>query len=249
MTHWYGTMDPVDVTRQDARRGHWLFTSRRGGVSETPFSELNLADHIGDTAHAVIENRSILAKRTGCSEIVFMRQHHSNLVQRVRHPIAAQPPSVDALVTTEPGTALVALSADCVPVALVDADAGVVAAVHSGWQGMVSDVVGAALTEMWALGASPAHTRAVLGPAICGGCYPVLVDRAEQAAAVAPTSVVVARNGQPGIDVRVGLASALRAQSIHVEFVGGCTAEDPQLYSYRRDGLTGRQGVAVWLSS
>lgn len=248
MTYWSGTIDPVDRARDGARRGHWLFTSRRGGISVEPFNELNLANHIGDDEHAVAANRRSLANLTGCSEIVFMSQHHSNLVHWVRPPLEGQPPHVDAIVTSEADVALVALSADCVPVALIDADAGIVAAVHSGWQGMVTDVVGAALTRMWDAGATPDGTRALLGPAICGRCYPVPAERADQAAQVAPQAVVQAHNGQPGIDVRAGLTALLRTKGVHVESVGGCTAEDPQLFSYRRDDRTGRQGVAVWLS-
>lgn len=247
MTHWYGTVDPVDAARSGTRRGHWLFTSRRGGVSRAPFADLNLADHMGDATDAVARNRQIVAARTGCDHIVFMRQHHSNLVHQVHLPTVGQAPEVDALVTTEAGVALVALSADCVPVALIAAEDGVVAAVHSGWQGMVSDVLGHALAAMQDAGAAPERTRALLGPAICGACYPVPAERAAQAAAVVPASVVTAHNGQPGIDVRAGLTAVLHARGIHVETVGGCTAEDPHLFSYRRDHLTGRQGVAVWL--
>lgn len=223
-------------------------TSRHGGVSPAPFDDWNLAFHVGDEAGNVAANRAAIAARAGTdpSRMVFMRQCHSADVRVVTAADAPEIEGVDGLVTNEPGLVIVALSADCVPVALVDAAAGVVAAVHSGWQGMVSDVVGSALTAMAELGAEPTRIRAVLGPAICGPCYPVPAERAREAAAAWPASLAQAPDGQPAIDVRAGLAQRLRAAGVLVEYAGGCTAEDPELFSYRRDGTTGRQGVAVW---
>ena len=103
-----------------------------------------------------------------------------------------------------------------------------------------------ALAAMVDLGADAQQIRASLGPAICGQCYPVPPERAQEAAEAWPDSRATAPDGQPGIDVRAGLRQRLRAAGVLVEYIGGCTAEDPELFSYRRDGLTGRQGVAVW---
>ncbi len=243
MTHWYGR-----VGASDGRAAHWLMTSRRGGVSAPPFDDWNLAAHVGDDPAAVASNRARTAELAGVSGIVFMRQCHSALARVVHDGEESEIDGVDALVTPTPDLAIVALAADCVPVAMVDAEAGVVAAVHSGWQGMVSDVVGAALEQMLDLGARVDRIRAVLGPAICGACYPVPPERAQEAADAWPASAAVAPDGQPGIDVRAGLRQRLGSLGVHTELVGGCTAEDIHLFSYRRDGLTGRQGVAVWWS-
>lgn len=245
MTHWHGSVS----SRDGNTRAGWLFTSRRGGISEPPFDDWNLGAYVGDTVDAVARNRQLAGERAGLSEVVFMKQCHSAQVAVVGDASVSEIPDVDALVTTSPDLGVAALSADCVPVALVDADAGVVAAVHSGWQGMVSDVVGAAVTQMESLGAKRANLRAALGPAICGSCYPVPPDRAEQAARAWPAAAAVAPDGQPAIDVRAGLRQRLSELGIATELVGGCTAEDPHLFSYRRDHDTGRQGVVVWWTS
>lgn len=242
MTHWLGSVSSSD--------GHhvagWLFTSRRGGISAPPFDDWNLGAYVGDAEEAVTHNRHLVGARAGLAEVVFMKQCHSAKVALVADADVPEIAEVDALVTTTPDLGVAALSADCVPVALVDVEAGVVAAVHSGWQGMVSDVVGAAVTRMEELGATRANLRAALGPAICGSCYPVPPDRAEQAARAWPASAAVAPDGQPAIDVRAGLLERLAALGVAAELVGGCTAEDPHLFSYRRDQRTGRQGVVVW---
>ena len=157
----------------------------------------------------------------------------------------AEVPSVDALVTATAGLGLVALAADCVPVVLVDPVAAVVAAVHSGWRGVALDVVGAAVDRMVVLGAQAQDVQAMLGPAICGSCYPVPADRAREVARVRPEAVTTAPDGQPALDLRAGLAARLGELGATSTLIGGCTAEDPGLYSHRRDGLTGRQGGAV----
>lgn len=242
MTYWLGQVG--------ARDGHtsagWLFTSRRGGVSQAPFDDWNLGAYVGDEPQAVARNRQLMGQRAGLSDVVFMKQCHSADVAVVADAGVAEIVEVDALVTTTAGLGVAALSADCVPVALVDAEAGVVAAVHSGWQGMVSDVVGAAIASMESLGATRTNLRAALGPAICGRCYPVPPERAAQAAAAWPASAAVSADGQPAIDVRAGLVQRLTQLDVAVELVGGCTAEDSHLFSYRRDQQTGRQGVLVW---
>jgi len=153
--------------------------------------------------------------------------------------------SVDALVTSTAGIGLVALAADCVPVILVEPDAGVVAAVHSGWRGLALDVVGAAVGQMVSVGARAEGVQALLGPAICGSCYPVPEERAEEVARVRPEAVTTARDGQPALDLRAGLVARLDELGASSTLIGGCTAEDAGMYSYRRDGLTGRQGGAV----
>lgn len=248
MTYWSGQIGPLPAAVSDgaARTASWLMTSRRGGISQPPFDGWNLAAHVGDDPAAVAANRQAVADFAGADTAVFMRQCHSAEVAIVDSSTVTEVVGVDALVTREPGVVVVALAADCVPVALMDVQAGVVAAVHSGWQGMVSDVVGAALSTMTGLGADVTRIRAVLGPAICGRCYPVPPERVDEAALAVPESRAVAADGQPAIDVRHGLVARLERAGVWVETAGGCTAEDPESFSYRRDGRTGRQGVAVW---
>ena len=233
-----------------------LFTNRgsmaSGGSSRSPYAWANLASHVGDDPESVISNRSGLAGALGvpAPSMTFMHPDHGRGVAMVSEPTGVQPgaeiTAVDALVTDRAGLGLVALSADCVPVILVEPNAGVVAAVHSGWRGLVVDVLGAAITAMEQIGARVGEIRAHLGPAICGACYPVPGERAAEVREVRPEAVGWATDGQPTVDVRVGLVARLEELGARPTVFGGCTAEDPGLYySHRRDGLTGRQGGAV----
>lgn len=245
----------LDLALKGGVEARVLFTGRgsmaSGGSSRSPYAWANLGSHVGDDPAAVVANRSQLAGALGvpANSMTFMFPDHGRGVAIVSEPTGVRPGAetaeVDALVTDRRGIGLVALSADCVPVILVEPVAGVVAAVHSGWRGLVVDVVGAAVESMVGLGGSPGEIRAHLGPAICGACYPVPQERSEQVRLVRPEALATAPDGQPCIDVRAGLVARLEELGARCRLVGGCTAEDPGLFSYRRDGLSGRQGGAV----
>jgi hypothetical protein len=232
-----------------------LFSSRggaaSGGSSRSPYAWANLGSHVGDDPAAVVANRRRLAEALGvpASAMTFMHPDHGRGVCAVSEPTGVAPgaeiSSVDALVTTTAGIGLVALAADCVPVILVDRAGGVVAAVHAGWRGVALDVVGAAVAEMVTAGARAEDVQALLGPAICGSCYPVPDERAEALGRVRPEAGTVAPDGQPALDLRAGLVARLDELGATSTLIGGCTAEDLSLYSHRRDGRTGRQGGAV----
>ncbi len=249
------TSHRLDLALPGGVEARVLFTGRgsaaSGGSSRWPYASANLGSHVGDEADAVVTNRSALAGALGvpAAAMTFMHPDHGSGVALVGVPTGVQPGAelqdVDALVTDQRGVGLVALAADCVPVILVDPGTGVAAAVHCGWRGLVLDVVGAAVAAMAAQGARTERLQAFLGPAICGDCYPVPADRAEQVAAVNAAAVTTARDGQPALDLRAGLVARLAEVGIPSRLIGGCTAQDPTLYSYRRDGRTGRQAGAV----
>ncbi len=256
----------LDLTLASGVEARVLFTGRGapagGGSSRSPYAWANLGSHVGDDPAAVIDNRHALAEALGvpASAMTFMHPDHGRGVAEVIEQTNATPGagvrptgvapgsevrSVDALVTRATGIGLVALAADCAPVILVDPVTGVVAAVHSGWRGLALDVVGAAVAVMAGAGARGVDIRGYVGPAICGSCYAVPAERAAEVGRIRPEAVTTARDGQPALDLRAGLVARLGELGVACELVGGCTVEDPGLYSYRRDGLTGRHGGAV----
>ena len=228
----------------------WAATGRSGGVSLPPYDSWNLAGHVGDDPAAVAVN---LGRAAACvtdsGAAALMGAVHGAAVAEVGGPGLVS--GVDGLVTDIPGLALVALGADCVPIAVIGDDDRTVAVAHCGWRGLVLDVVGALLDVLDRRGCGV--QQAVLGPAVCGGCYPVPAERAAEVAQarsdhVACAALVTCADGQPGIDVRAGVAARLLERGVAataIRTVGGCTVEDPRLFSHRRDGVTGRQGMLV----
>lgn len=217
-------------------------TSREGGASEGDFAGLNLGGHVGDDPDVVAENRRRLEEAVGMP-VAYMQQVHGADVAVVE--AAGTGPTCDAIVTTTPGLAVAVLVADCTPVLLADADAGVVAAVHAGRPGMLAGVVPAAIAQMRELGAR--SISATVGPSVCGRCYEVPADMRADAASVAPASVATTWIGTPAIDVAAGVVEQLAAEGVAVEWLPGCTREDDDLYSYRRDGRTGRLAGVIGL--
>jgi polyphenol oxidase len=226
------------------------FTTRVGGVSESPYGGLNLGGGVGDDPAHVSANRRSTAAALGldAARVVWLRQVHGAEVAVVTDPAPAEPPTADAAVTTVPGLALVVLVADCAPVLLADPVARVVGAAHAGRPGTAAGVVPAAIETMRAYGADPARIVALIGPAVCGSCYEVPRELHDEVAAVVPESSCATRRGTPGLDIRAGIAAQLRRAGVHaVETDSRCTVESPDLFSYRRDGRTGRFAGYVWL--
>ena len=227
-----------------------VVTDRRGGRSAPPYDSFNLGDHVGDDPAAVAANRGRVARELGVppERLVWMSQVHGSRVAVVDGPQDGPLSETDALVTSTPGLVLCVLAADCVPVLLTDPVAGVVAAVHAGREGVRRGVVPATLSAMASLGARARHVTALLGPAVCGGCYEVPPHMQAELARVVPAAAVRTRAGTSGLDLRAGLAELLtRAGIPEVVHDPRCTAEDRTLFSHRRDGRTGRQAGLVWL--
>lgn len=226
---------------REGRSAEWVFTDRMGGASTGPYAELNLGGSVGDDPARVFDNRRAVAAMVDCTGLALVRQVHGRDVAVLR-AIPEEPPAADAVITDQVGLAIAVQVADCVPVLLADLAGGRVAAVHAGWRGVVADVVGAALDEM----APAGPVQAWVGPAICPSCYEVSTEVREEVADQVPEAAASTRAGTPAVDVRGGVLAQLRRRGITGELIGGCTFEDPHLYSYRRDTTTGRQaGVIV----
>jgi YfiH family protein len=223
------------------------FTGRAAVSGESSYSGLNLGGHVGDSPDAVEQNRVALAGSLHVprERLLFMNQVHGTDVVEVHGPWAGAAPRVDGIVSATSQLALAVLVADCVPVLLHDVQARVVGAVHAGRPGLLDGIVPRAVGAMHSLGAD--QVSAIVGPSVCGRCYEVPEDLVQAAATVAPTSVTTSWTGTPAIDVAAGVIEQLAGLGVPVERVAGCTREDEELYSYRRDGVTGRFAGVVML--
>jgi hypothetical protein len=176
-----------------------------------------------------------------------MNQVHGSDVAVVDRPWDGAMPHVDALVTRERDLALAVLVADCVPLVLADPVAGVVAVAHAGRPGLVAGVVPAVVKAMNGLGAQAITAR--VGPSVCGHCYEVPETMRTEVAAAVPEAFATTRQGTPSVDVAAGVEAQLRSARVAYERVAGCTIEDQELFSYRRDRRTGRFAGVAWLPS
>ncbi len=247
------TVDGVTflVAGEMESRGFFVaYTERTGGVSESPFDTLNLGYATGDRAEHVRENRERLAGALGIPAFAVAKQEHgSNLVRGGEKRAGAGfggPPSplggADALAVSRPGVAVAVLVADCVPLALVSVDQGLLVAVHAGWRGMAAGVVAHALRTF----ERPGIVLASIGPAI-GPChYEVGEDVALAVAAGSEAGAITERrDGRLFLDLPGTVARVLRGAGVRrIEKAETCTAcERDRFFSHRRDAETGRQAM------
>jgi polyphenol oxidase len=233
--------------KEDLGGVRFALTDRLGGVSTEPYAQLNLAQHVGDDAGSVDENRRRVAEQVKLpvNRVVFMNQVHSGDVAVVDGPWPGHPASVDALVTRSTGIALAVLVADCVPVLLADSRARIVAVAHAGRRGLVANIVESTVATMRDFGAREIHAR--VGPSVCGRCYEVPETLRATVTATEPAAWSTTRTGGPALDVAAGVGAQLLRLGVEVDRLAGCTVEEPALFSYRRDHTTGRFAGLAWL--
>jgi len=240
-------------------------TTRHGGVSVSPYASLNLGLHVGDVPDRVIANRERAAGTFGVDlgALVFAQQVHGAGVTvvgaadrgRGAHCLDEAVAGTDILVTTEPATVMVILVADCAPIALIDPEARVMAAVHAGWRGTAAGAVGQALGAMAELGGRNDRVVAFIGPAADSDRYQV--DEAVRRGlteATAPHALHpdVARADGPEHWL-VDLVAANR-QQLHLAGVppaqiidGGTTTSDDDFFSDRAARPCGRFALMAQL--
>jgi YfiH family protein len=234
------------------------FSLRRGGVSEAPFSDLNLARNVGDDPLAVAENHRRFGAEVGYSaEALFeVSQVHGAAVAVVDGQISPdlfRVREADALLTTVAGLAIGIRVADCVPILVADPGTGAVLAVHAGWRGVVADVLSQAVRALLErTGARPEALLAAIGPHIGPAAFEVGDEVAHALAHAIPEQprVVIPREPRPHADLGLGVRAQLLRLGLlarHVESVGGCTYADAhRFFSFRRDGArAGRHLAAI----
>ncbi len=217
------------------------FLGRRGGVSGGELAGLNVGYGSGDDREAIAENRALAVPAIlPGAELATVHQVHSNAVVRVERPWAQdERPHADAMVTDRPGLLLGILTADCAPVLLADAEAGVVGAAHAGWRGALSGVTESAIAAMEELGAQRERIAAAVGPCIGRASYEV--DEAFRARFLDEdlrnqSFFVPGPAGKPHFDLEGYVVARLKAAGLaSVDAVGLDTyADADRFFSYRR---------------
>ena len=168
---------------------HGFFT-RQGGVSNGLYASLNTGVGSHDDANAVAENRRRIAAHLGGTpdDYAACYQIHSATAHVAEAGWKGERPEGDAAVTRAPGVICAVLTADCAPILLADAAAGIVGAAHAGWKGALGGIVQATVSAMTQLGAEPYRMVAVVGPCIAQASYEVGGDYQDRFAVEAPGS-------------------------------------------------------------
>ncbi|EGQ7766808.1 peptidoglycan editing factor PgeF [Vibrio parahaemolyticus] len=222
-------------------------STRVGGFSSAPYQGLNLGAHVGDDPSIVEKNRAWLAQQADMpSAPIWLKQTHSTVVAQVS-AATTQVLDADGVFTSASNVVCSAMTADCLPILLTNTQGTQVAAVHAGWRGLANGIVENAL-ELFS-----GEVMAWLGPAIGPQAFEVgedvlqaFVDFDSQAhQAFTPRDV----EGKWLADMSKLATQRLNKLGITQVFDSGlCTFQDKEdFYSYRRDGVTGRQATFIWI--
>ncbi len=169
-----------------------LFSTRLGGVSKGCFESMNLSYTRGDEKEAVDENYCRIAEIMGHGhsrkDFVSTFQTHTTNVRVISEEDRGKGPftdrdytDVDGLITNVPGIILSTFHADCPPVYIIDPVKKAIGLVHSGWKGTKGEISANAIKLMHAnYGTDPSDLVCAVGPSICGPCYEIGMDVAEQ---------------------------------------------------------------------
>jgi hypothetical protein len=204
---------------------------------------------VGDSAAAVASNRLLLREAARLpAEPWWLEQVHGTDV--VLHEGAGAPARADAAVAFQSGRVCAVMTADCLPVVFADRRGTRVATAHAGWRGLAAGVLEATIA---ALDAPAAELHAWIGPAISQSAFEVGAEvRAAFLARLPGSDECFAANERGRFQADLyGLARrVLQAAGVcHVHGGGWCTHDDAgRFFSFRRDGVTGRQATLAWLA-
>ena len=233
-------------------------STRLGGVSQSPYDSLNLGDHVGDRAEAVLVNRAIFTKEMP-GEPIWLKQTHQTTVStpKSRDLNRGLAIEADASVTNAPEEVLVIMTADCLPVLFTNSKGTTVGAAHAGWRGLCAGILENTIAELLKIsdGSTAADFMAWLGPAIGPESFEVgedVMKSFQDSGFVVPKNAFTEIPHKPGkflADIYLLARARLEACGVKMIFGGEyCTVRDQQqFFSYRRDGETGRFASAIWI--
>ncbi|MFA0493181.1 peptidoglycan editing factor PgeF [Vibrio sp. 10N.222.54.B11] len=227
-------------------------STRFDGFSTGAYQGLNLGTHVGDDASLVENNRAWLKQHANMPAApVWLHQTHSTDVVTVLHP-TADILDADGAFTTAKDVVCSAMTADCLSVILTDTKGTQVAAVHAGWRGLAGGILENAVAKFSNLG-SENKIIAWLGPAIGKQAFEVGDDVLEAFVSFdSQAKLAFEAKAEPG----KWLANMSQLATQRLNKVGVTSVTDSNLctfadadafYSYRRDGITGRQATFIWL--
>lgn len=163
------------------------FFTRNGGVSTGVFESSNAKFETSDDYDNVKKNREILLSSIGLdanTSLITLNQKHTNeviVVNKHHRPVKDYlSTEADGLLSTTPNIAIGILTADCVPVLLIDEEHKIIGAIHCGWQGIYKDIIKTTALKLKALGANLSMVKVALGPCLKQKSYEVDFDFMEK---------------------------------------------------------------------
>ncbi len=222
------------------------FTDRHGGVSQPPYSSLNLGLHVGDVQEDVLANRALLKERLNLpSEPVWLEQVHGI---DVIDACSASTNKADGSYSHHAGKVCVVMTADCLPVLLCNKAGTEVAALHAGWRGLCNGVIEAGVEKFQS---KAEKLIAYLGPAIGPNVFEVGAEVREAFLGQNPQANAHFKSSGEKYFADIYSLAIQRLNQLGISEVysaSECTVSNSNYFSYRRNNQTGRQASLIWLN-
>lgn len=228
-------------------------STRLGGVSKSPYNDLNLALHVGDNSDDVISNRKIFIRSLGytVNDIVSANQVHGDNIALVNEKNRGSViPETDAIITNTPDLPLMLCFADCVPVLFADEENLAVGVAHAGWKGTVKHIAEKTFKAMQEnFGTKPENCFVAIAPSIGSCCYQV----GEEVLKSCDKNFVVERENKFYLDLQEYNKAQLIQLGLpeeNIEISGDCTCcKSSWYFSYRKNNPTGRIAACIGIRS
>ncbi len=233
----------IEDTRYKEFGARCIFFDRTGGVSPPPFESLNFSVSVGDKEENVNKNFEIVKKSINAKQIATVNQIHSNIIVKYMPDVT---PEADGLYTDKRDVFLAIKTADCLPITLMDTKTKIIMALHAGWRGSYLKIVEKGVELLKTSGANPKEIIATIGPHICRNCYEIKMDVASKF----PPKYINKKHGKLFLDLSSFNKDQLQYSGLpeeNIVDIGICTFEDKNFFSYRRDGVCGRNIGGIML--
>lgn len=223
------------------------FLTRQGGVSLPPYDSLNLSDKNGDHEKFVSQNKTLIAETFGFESkcLTLLDQMQQDQILLLKEPVLTLPSPLeyDGLITNSPNAYLGILTADCLPIFIIDHKKKWIAAVHAGRQGTALDITTKVLKRMKEeCGCLSKDLLIAIGPSIGSFCYEIdeKVFRLEWE----PFSTLrgVGKWVVDLAQINIGQMKREGIKEDQIFWINLCThCHSDLFFSYRKEGQTGRQ--------
>ena len=223
-----------------------LATTRKGGVSESPFDSLNLGLHVEDDRARVMANRELVNNNAGHPPVQWLNQVHGNKVVKYSDSLVSL--EADAILTDKSAATCAVMTADCLPVLFTNSDGSWIAAAHAGWRGLAAGILANTVKRY----SQSKPLMAWIGPAISQRYFEVGVEVKQTFIDLDDGNrryFIQNNRGRWQADL-AGLAKKqLEYFGVDVYLSQLCTFKDKRrFYSFRRDGQTGRMASMIWIA-
>lgn len=249
--YWIHTLDFLNASWPSLHSVHALTTTRLGGASRSPFDENNLGLHVGDNPNHVLNNRTGLIQKLNLkSSPAWLEQTHSNTCVVIEED---ENRNADASVTRRANTVLAIMTADCLPILLMNKQGNEIAAIHAGWRGLANGIIDSTLKKMHS---NTTDIIAWIGPAICERCFKTGEEVRTAFVNHYPfthNAFLQLSNGLHGDLPKIaelilqerGITSVYQSKECTVEALDENNRRN-KYFSYRREKQTGRIATLIW---